>query len=170
MGQMRKINAALDDFYRHLATIIGEQRRAIIFVGSTRKLCGFSYTVGNQEKNLPELLLLGRMKADVAAITLNALSELMIINRRAFLEGERPDLGSAHAPLIYSTCGGVKHDYTVQAGQFYRCESYNVQQVMMPDEQGRLPGDPLCHKDFRVANLRITRDSPDGNRDQHIGG
>jgi Domain of unknown function (DUF4262) len=37
---------------------------------------------------------------------------------------------------------------TIQAGQFYGTEEYPVQQVLIPDPDGRFPGDPNCQPPY----------------------
>jgi hypothetical protein len=103
----------------------------------------FMYTIGNHEKGLPELLIVGKFVSPPVAGLLNYLGAKM----RA--DGGLPiglvDVG-AKCPIKIAPATNVHvgDDYTIQVGQYYGTEDYQVLQVIAPDPQGRFPGDPGC--------------------------
>lgn len=150
---MKKLQASRDQFFTHIANMIKEHKRMIIGVPHTKKEIGFYYTIGNQEKRLPELLLLGNFNGEDAALVLNALSEKMIDEKRVFENGEEVSLGGAKGVLVWDAKPTARDTHTVQAGQFYNDEDYTVQQIVVADPNGRWPNDPLCNKKWRVPLL-----------------
>lgn len=137
--------------FMQIAKNITENKRQVLWVGKTTKQPAFGYTIGNQEKLLPELLLIANIPGDLFHTVLNALSDFMLQRRMAFSDGERYTLGTGH-PLciIDAKAPEVKTKYTVQAGQFYKNEDYKVQQILIPDTLGNLPNNPNCMTPFKV--------------------
>lgn len=145
--------------YEAMAKTIATHERQILYVGRSLKEPAFAYTIGNQEKDLPELLMLGNFPPDAACMVLNALSDFMIKHARCFDDGEETFALGGEAPvrIIDARDPIVKRSYTVQAGQFYKSEDYDVQQVIVPDKNKRWPEDPQCHLSCRVPVLRGPR-------------
>jgi hypothetical protein len=141
--------------YHAIAETIAKHERQILYVGRSLKEPSFAYTIGNQEKDLPELLMLGNFHPEACCAVLNALSDLMIKQGRCFTDGEETlELGGkVPIRIIDARDPIVKRSYTMQAGQFYKNEDYDVQQVIVPDENGRWPDDPQCHASCRVPVL-----------------
>ena len=105
----------------------------------------FSYTIGNTQKKLPELLVIF---SDHETLLLNTLSEIMIKRRRAFDHGEKVDIGGKVPCMVLDTDERVA-DYVVQADAFYGAGNYRVQQVLVPDPQGRFPFESECERRYR---------------------
>lgn len=150
----KRIEVSHAALFEHMAKTIASHERVVLAVARTRREPAFQYTVGNQEKGLPELLLIGNYSQEAGGALLNQLSAQMKERRAAFADGEQITLGGEHPMLIHTAGPEAKSQWTIQAGQFYCSEDYQVQQVLLPDENGRYPGDPLCHKDYRVPVLK----------------
>lgn len=99
----------------------------------------FVYTIGNAEKGLPELLVLGAFDPNVVGSILNFLGDKM---RAAGCPlPEFVDLGGLFPVKIRTASEAVRSEYTVQAGQYLGREDYEVQQVLLCDKSGVYPGD-----------------------------
>lgn len=99
----------------------------------------FVYTIGNHEKGLPELIVIG-LPFGLAAMILNYIGTMQRLNGKAFEEG-LIDIELNH-PVKLRKCGPrVKEHYTFQATFYYDTTDYDVYQVIMYDEAGRFPGD-----------------------------
>src|ERR1041385_8866225 len=147
-------------FLDALAQTIAKHQRQVLFVVGSHAQFGFAYTIGNQEKNLPELLLIGNFDPKAICALLNTLSMTMI-DQNAALPPGKIMLGQS-AVWVINAGPEAKAKYTIQAGQFYANEDYAVQQVLISDEQGRWPDDPLCHKHFKVPLLgKMHHEDPD---------
>src|SRR5580765_882201 len=73
--------------FEHMAKTIGERKRVVLAIAGSKKEPGFSYTVGNQEKQLPELLIIGNFKPDDMCLLLNKLSDAMLEAGEAAKDG-----------------------------------------------------------------------------------
>ncbi len=155
---MKKIQVSHDDLFSSMANMIAQAKRVCLAISGTSKEPSFFYTIGNQEKQLPELLVIGNFKADAMCTMLNTLSDAMLEARCLPLEGSQISLGGDYPVLIYSASKEAKEKYTIQAGQFYGNEDYDVMQVVLPDKKGVYPPDPRCHKDYQVPVLREPKD------------
>jgi hypothetical protein len=154
---MKNLNVTHEAFFRRIAQNIATDGRQIISVMGTKKLPPFAYTIGNQEKLLPELLLIGNFSATETQTVLNHFSNRMLMTKEPLPLGEMAFAGKAF--MIYY-CGPVaKSRYTFQAGQFYGNEDYKVQKIVVSDDRGRWPWDPLCHKAFKVPIVALTERS-----------
>jgi hypothetical protein len=170
----KRMTVTHEAMFQHMANIIATQKRVTLAITGTKKEPGFCYTIGNQEKQLPELLVIGNFKPGHMCDLLNILSEKMIENASAYKDGELVDLGGEYPMLIHTASKEAHNKYTFQAGQFYNNEDYKVMQVVLPDKKGIYPPDPRCHKDYQVPVLREVKggskeaDSP--GADQEIKG
>jgi hypothetical protein len=111
----------------------------------------FCYTIGNHPRGLPELLVFCSPKAGTEL--LDYLSDLMIERGRGFDDGELIDLGGKVPCKIIHADERAKNDFTIQVGQFFGTENYDVQQVLVPDPSGRFPGEPNCALPYGGAPL-----------------
>ena len=103
----------------------------------------FAYTIGNALKNLPELLVIGTSDAGF----LNDLSQMMIEAGMPFADGHLVRIGGARLPVKLIRADPVAQDeYTIQAGEFRGHDDYAVMQVLIPDREGRYPGDAGCQE------------------------
>lgn len=141
-------------FFAHLGGTIAKYGFTVITVAGTKRQPAFAYTIGNQEKRLPELLLIGNFRPTDAHHILSMLTGKMLASRAGFEDGEKVSIGGKHPLLIYSATEEAKSKYTIQAGQFYANEDYDVQQVLLPDPNGHYSGDAACHKMFKVPVLK----------------
>ena len=138
-----------------IANNIKTHKRQIIGVGASTKEPAFAYTIGNQEKGLPELLLIGNFHPNITHGILTTVSDSMIEQKASFKDGHLFNLGGTHSvKIIDAKDPKAKKDYTVQAGQFYANEDYLVQQVIIPDTNGNWPDDPGCNVKFKVPVLK----------------
>ena len=142
------------EFYAKVGDVIAREKRQIISVKGGKHHFDFVYTIGNQEKNLPELLLIGD-RSDHAVRLLILLSDKMIEQKGPFEDEEIVQVTSGlSVKLIDAKDPIAKMEYTVQAGIFYKCEDYKVQQVVVPDAAGKWPEEAECHADYKVPLLR----------------
>lgn len=142
------------DLYKSIAEKIARDKRTIIGVMGSNKERGFSYTIGNQEKQLPELLIIGAWGEPIAVV-LNEMSDMMISRKGPFLNGEEVSFGGQYPVRVFDAKDPLaKSAYCIQAGRFYDNEDYAIQQVVMCDKKGRWPDDLRCHKDFKVPLLK----------------
>lgn len=110
----------------------------------------FSYTIGNHGRGLPELVIVGLGPLD-ACYVLNTLGKMQR-ERGEPLLGDLSLGEGAKQPVRLQPIRdrGLVHDvYTCQVFSFYGTEEYEVTQVLVPDAEGRFPGDPGCAEPFR---------------------
>jgi Domain of unknown function (DUF4262) len=146
-------------FYKDLRDIIRSKGRMVLAVCPTSEedeMIPFSYTIGNQAKGLPELLVIGSPKGTY----LNEMSERMIKQGKAFDHGEVIetgklfDLKSKKCRIKIIDATHEAHEkYTVQAGVYFETQDYRVQQVILSDEEGRLPGEVGCAPGFAAIPI-----------------
>jgi hypothetical protein len=154
----KRIEISHADLFRSMANMIATSKRVTMAIAKSRKEPSFFYTIGNQEKQLPELLIIGNFKPQDMCSILNTLSDAMAEAKEPAKDGSTIDLGGEYPLLIYLASKDAKEKYTVQAGQFYANEDYEVMQVVIPDKKGCYPPDPKCHKDYQVPVLRESKD------------
>jgi hypothetical protein len=133
-----------DWYYEAIKKNIAEHGRHCQAVMGDEDNQPFVYTIGNHDKGLPELLLIGSCDGSIGHI-LNNLSEQMIERGAAFSDGERvgfmPRFDGQVLMKAIRADPKVKDLYTVQAGQHYGHEDYGVMQVVAPDPTGKFPGE-----------------------------
>ncbi len=100
----------------------------------------FHYTIGNAEKGLAELLLIGPFEPAIAGHLLNNLGELHR-GRTPLPLGENIDIGFTMPIRLHECADWVKGETTVQAGEYLGRQDYKVWQVIVPDKNGKFPGD-----------------------------
>lgn len=111
----------------------------------------FSYSVGNSLKGYPELLVIG-VDQRTGLVVVNGLSELMLLNERAFKDGEMVSLGEGALPLKVVQAGAMaRYDYACLAGAYLGRQDYPIMQVVVPDSRGRFPGDPECMAPYSLV-------------------
>lgn len=114
----------------------------------------FIYTIGNHEKNLPELLIIG-IGGEQAGALMNELCEKMVAQGIGFADNSFVDLGGKFPVRVVFADQRAKTDYTIQVGQFYGTQDYSVMQVILCDQNGHYPDDPDCGEPYnRVPILR----------------
>lgn len=145
-----------DPFYQQIASTIEKHGLQILAIGPEKKVWGFAYTIGNHLKQLPELLVIGNLKDEVAQALLNKITDQMVERKLPFLNGATVNIGGECDLQIWDTTTIAKLQYTLQATEFYQHKEYAVQQVVLPDPKGHYPTDKRCHKRYRVPVLRST--------------
>lgn len=127
-------------------------RRFIGILGDAENL-SFTYTIDNHIHGLPELLVIGTHEG----YFLNALSEMMLQRGCAFTDGELVPNGKVSVKIVNANAR-AREEYTIHAGWYPGTDDYAVQQVLLPDENGRFPDDPKCQKPFcTVPILRVVQ-------------
>jgi hypothetical protein len=140
-------------------------------VGVADDEASFYYTVGRTDRGLPELLIVAPLSPASGIDMLNALDERM---PEALPAGSRVNIGGdVPVALIDATNPKAKLHYTLVASAMYGEEGYRVQQVLLPDDQGRLP--PRCRAPYSrqpVLGARppALRRAEGGARRQRAGG
>lgn len=105
----------------------------------------FTYTTGMSEKNLPEFVIVGFAPQHAHYAIMRVVEALKERGRR-FEHGETffIDNDPEKVLVFFDARDSVKDDYTIQTGQYYKTEDYEVQQILIPDVMGRFPNDPEC--------------------------
>lgn len=132
------------------------QHLQLVFPTQDQDVLPFIYTIGNYERDLPELFVIGACSQAFAEI-LNELCEKMRERGRAFDNGELVNLGGKYPLKMVDVPMEVCEDFTLQVGRYYHVKDYRVQQVVVCDLQGRFPGDPGCASpyDLQTKYLRL---------------
>jgi hypothetical protein len=140
-----------DDIRAKIASHIKSHGQHVVCVGRTPgdpvDFLPFAYTIGNHKAGLPELLLI-RESGEFVVRILNILGELQRERGSGFRHGELVDF-TARLPCRVVDAGSTgRTEYAVQAGVYYRTESFEVRQILLPDREGRYPGDPGCEPPY----------------------
>lgn len=116
----------------------------------------FTYTTGLAERELPEFIIVGFNPAQAAGIINALVKKLSDDERGAYNNTEVVELFEGFKVAILDARASVRDRYTIQTGQYYGHEDYQVQQVVIPDEEGRLPNNPK----HVYHNQRLLIDKP----------
>jgi hypothetical protein len=138
----------ITDFKKAIRTNIervGQHIQGVFPLAGEDGVC-FFYTVGNADRGLPELLLIGNLPQHIAVVALNEVGQYMRERGKQPAEGLL-DIGWSFPFKIRHAGGDVRAKYTFQAGQYLGHEGYDVLQVMVCDKEGRYPGDKDCQLD-----------------------
>jgi hypothetical protein len=120
-------------------------------IGAGHTGTSFCYTIGNHEKGLPELLCIGNFPMKVIGNILNIVGYRQREFNRAPAEGLYAIGHGYQLPVKIRKCGDrAKTDYTIQVGQYYNTEEYDVYQVILSDKNKLFPGDLGCSTIFDV--------------------
>jgi hypothetical protein len=106
-----------------------------------------NYTIGNHEKGLPELIAVypgGKKMGERFAGSLNRAGEIQRERGTPFEHGELVSLGGRLPVRIVDATARAKAEFTFGVGRYYGTDDYQVRQIVVPDPDGRYPGDPLC--------------------------
>jgi hypothetical protein len=110
----------------------------------------FTYTIGLHERGLPELLLIGPSPQNIAPIFNHiAASPELCQTLRSLRDGDLFDIGGRFPLKVSIGDATVRRDWTIQVGQYYGVEDYDVVQLIAPDEEGHFPDDPSCGLPWR---------------------
>jgi hypothetical protein len=110
---------------------------------------GFTYTIGNADRGLPELLLIGDFPPRIAAGLLNELGATMREDGKPPATG-LVDIGWSIPVKVRQAGSLARSRFTIQVGQYLGHDHYHVLQVMVCDEHGRYPGDAGCAPRYDV--------------------
>lgn len=120
----------------------------IFFIGPSDDEPAFAYTIGNALSGLPELLIIGNFSPGTSGGILNDLGRRMRASGKPLASDV--SLGGQFPVRVRVARPAVKWRYTIQAGQYFGHERYDVLQLLLCDRDGRYPGDPGCDPDFDV--------------------
>jgi hypothetical protein len=107
----------------------------------------FVYTIGNHEAGLPELLLIGAADGVYGRI-LNIVGDIQRERGTPFQFGELVDFTAALPARIIDAGQRGRDEYAVQAGVYYRRDDIAIQQVLLPDQNGKYPGEAGCQPPY----------------------
>jgi hypothetical protein len=131
---------------------IAKHGRCIQVVGGTESDAPgtepFMYTIGNYALGFPELLIVGTDKAAFGSV-LNRLSQMQIDRKRAFDHEELVSIGGAFPFRIIDTGERGYKEYAYFARHYYKSDTVEVRQVLLPDTKGRWPDTPDCDAPYR---------------------
>jgi hypothetical protein len=142
-------SARFEQLHERVADDIERHGQHLMGVGGGADNLPFMYTIGNHRLGLPELLVIGSLEiGDV----LNYLGDMQ---RRAGkpLAGLVSLGGKWPVKIVDATGARTKAEYTIQVGQHFRTEDYRVSQVVIPDRDGRFPGEPGCTEPYASVPL-----------------
>ncbi len=120
--------------------------------GDVEGFVPFVYSIGNHERGLPELLLIGEDE-DMIARALNALGEVQRERGTPFRHGELVDFTAKFPALIIDAGARGREEFAVQVSVYYRTEDFEVRQVIVCDPAGRFPDHPDCAEPWRSQQL-----------------
>ena len=80
---------------------------------------------------------------------LNDLSEMMIAAGEPFEDGQLVRIENVRTPVKLVRASHVaKDEYTIQVGEYFGGGDYEVMQVLIPDREGKYPGEAGCKPPF----------------------
>jgi len=135
---MREVKQNIDAFGQHLFQVFSDGAEP-----------GFTYTIGNADRGLPELLLIGNFPSHIAAGLLNELDAKMREVGKPLPTG-MIDIGWSIPIKVRSTGLHARTRYTIQVDHYLGHDHYSVLQIMVCDEKGRYPGDAGCDPRYDV--------------------
>lgn len=119
----------------------------------------YAHTIG-MHPTLPDLLVLGPLHPQHFVFLLNSLALRLRQMGRAPLCGEYADLGDG-CPVVFSPVGAHGRTlYTRRARDWYGHENYSVVQVVVPDPELHLPGQPGVRREWAVPLLATDVEAP----------
>lgn len=121
-----------------------------VFPAKGEKGPEFYYTIGNTGRGLPELLVLGGFPPDIVTNLLNTISARQAETLSGVPEGEI-DIGWSVPFKIVRASEEAKKRYSVQVGQYYQREDYELLQVLLQDKDGHYQDDERCAWGVLVA-------------------
>ncbi len=125
----------IDDYLDVLRDTIQAHRWAVQFVESDKR--PFAYTIGLQEKGLPELLVTG-IQPQLSVRLLNAIGDQMVDEGMVLQPGEHIDCGGRFCLEVVE----VEHPdvHLKSAVRLYR-RDFRALQLVWADDAGRWPWD-----------------------------
>jgi len=114
-----------------------------------------AYTVGNYEAGMPELLITGKIANGFSPL-LNHLGKLQRDRGFGFRDGEAVSLGGKFPVRLIDAGEAGRTQCARFVGSFYGTGDFVLLQVLFPDPDGRMPGDPRCADNF--SSQRVMKD------------
>jgi hypothetical protein len=136
------------EFYSRITDIIEKHDQYIQVVLAGPTTLGFGYTIGNTERGLPELLMIGNFSHGYLAFILDFLGEEMRKQGQPFDNGELVSIGGKHPVKIVNAGTEAREEYAIQVGEYYHHDDYVIQQVLVPDGEGRFPNETGCEAPY----------------------
>jgi hypothetical protein len=112
----------------------------------------FSYTIGNHQCGLPELLITGPVGFEWSHL-LNHLGTHQRERGKGFEHGELVELKPGYSVKIVDAGEKGKAEFALGAGDYYDTDDFTVMQVLIPDESGRYPDDAVSDDAFFVQPI-----------------
>lgn len=107
----------------------------------------FIYTIGNYEAGNAELLYVGIRAYDAIGVLLNKLYDIRKNRGTPFQNGELVEFGAkCSVKIVNAHSPEVRKKYLTQVTNYYGTVDYAVQQVIIPDANGRFPGEEGCEE------------------------
>lgn len=138
---MKNFEEAFKEFQKSIHNHIETFGWSVIGVAGEEGAFPFIYTVGMKTHNRPDLLMIGGCSGSYHRIINILASKTKDVQ---FKNEELVDITGKFPLKTINARNIVKSIYTIQAGQFYRTEEYEVQQILIPDQMGKYPDDPRC--------------------------
>lgn len=138
----------MQDFYEGITEAIEIYGRRVIGVPYDKGGV-FAYTIGNKTKDLPEFVIVKWGSIEIQCMVLNALSEKIAKGEEAF-DGAVIDIDFNYPVKIRKASEAAKHELTVQAGEYFGTQEYQLYQVLLPDVEGIFPGEEGFNEKFAV--------------------
>ncbi|MEJ6846703.1 DUF4262 domain-containing protein [Sinorhizobium fredii] len=115
---------------------------------------GFVYTIGNYLAGLPELLIVAPIHLEQLGGLVNYASD-SLLNKgpNEIADGSLIDIGGKYPMKVRQVGVFAKNTFAVQASLYLKTDAYALVQLLLPDTQGRYPGDPDCEDPFRQQPL-----------------
>lgn len=139
------------ELMQNIAGVIEKFGQQMIMVGPTeeryrdRRESYFTYTIGNHQVGLPELIIVGFSGRDIGAI-LNVLSDQQRREGKPFKNGDVVPVGAGKVKII--TANAFAQELIGMAHEHYGADHLDLQQVVLSDVNGNFPGDPGCVEPF----------------------
>jgi len=143
------IAANISRYGQHLASVHADE-------DSPSDFEPFIYTIGNHELGMPELLFVGA-NGDLQGNILNILGQLQRGRGYALTVGEIADFTARFPALILDAGPRGRDEFAIQVGVYYGIENFEVYQVLLPDQNGKYPGDPECLPPYSEQPLLFVR-------------
>ncbi len=120
----------------------------------------FIYTIGMHLKGFRELLMIATNPTVIAPL-INTLCDQIRERNFDFQHGETVVTGGRYNLIALDADDPrTKSEWTIQAGEQFRHQDYQVTQLVIPDPAGRLPWDAGCAEPYNRVPLLNTRPRP----------
>lgn len=129
--------------------MIQSHGRAVIGVFDS----GFSYTIGNTLKGVPELIMIGGIDVRHMALILNYVSDHLI--EKGVPDDGIVDIGGQFPMKVIKASHRAQDEFMFQASRYHGTEDYDVLQVIVPDKTGKYQGDEGFDRYYETVLLSV---------------